>query len=419
MLDRETLRASWRAWWTPDPAFGCQVGPGWLQFVWTFVFNTGMALLLTVVAASFGSRVNVLETLRWNFVIAQFVGFTIHGLFWVVHRLLGRARVEALRPAGKVALYAGVPIVGVLIGYGGGMTFMGVDVPALIIQRPNILVAIIVLSILMTVFWNRYLTNRARLAEAQAEQARSEARANELERQAVTARLQALQAQIEPHFLFNTLANVVSLIETEPARARGMLERLIELLRSSLAASRAEQGTLGQELALLAPYLEILKVRMGARLRYAVDVEPALLDVQLAPLTLQPLVENAIRHGLEPKVEGGTVRIGARAQGEELLIEVMDDGMGFAPRAGSGVGLDNVRERLRSCYGNAARITIEDAQPGTRVRLWLPLHRAPAAVASEPARSGAEATPMALATLATPATTTPSARPRVRPLPSA
>jgi len=411
MLDRETLRASWRAWWTPDPAFGCQVGPGWLQFVWTFLFNSGMALLLTVVAASFGTRLNVLETLRWNFVISQFVGFSIHGLFWVVHRMLGPARVRALGPVAKVVLYAGVPITGVLIGYSAGMTLMGVDVPALIIQRPNILLAIVLLSILMTAFWYRYLTNRARLAEAQAEQARSEARANELERQAVTARLQALQAQIEPHFLFNTLATVVSLIDIDPARARGMLERLIELLRSSLAASRERQGTLGQELALLTPYLEILKVRMGRRLSYRVDVPPELHDAVLPPLTLQPLVENAVRHGLEPKIAGGSVQVHAQARDGELLIEVVDDGVGFAPHAGNGVGLTNVRERLRSEYGNAARFTVEEAGPGTRVRLGVPLElpRAAQAEAATAAKPGvrADAGP-----------TQPSASPSLHPLQS-
>jgi len=373
MLDRQTLRASWNAWWTPDPAFGCQVGPGWLQFLWTFLFNTAVALVLTVVAASFGTRLNVLETLRWNFVISQFVGFSIHILFWIVHRIMGPARVKRLSPVAKIVLYAGVPIIGVLVGYSAGMTFMGVDVPALIIQRPNILLAIAVLSILMTVFWNRWLTNRARLAEAQAEQARIEAHANELERQAVTARLQALQAQIEPHFLFNTLANVVSLIDTDPARARGMLERLIELLRSSLAASREQRGTLGQELALLTPYLEILKVRMGGRLSYRIDVPPELRGAALPPLTLQPLVENAVRHGLEPKVEGGSVQVRAQARDGELAIEVLDDGVGFGPHAGSGVGLTNVRERLRSQYGDAARCTVEEAAPGTRVRLSVPL----------------------------------------------
>jgi sensor histidine kinase YesM len=251
-----------------------------------------------------------------------------------------------------------------------------VDVPRLVVERPNVPLAIILLSLVMSAILYRHYANKALLAEAQAEQARARERAAELERQAVTARLQALQAQIEPHFLFNTLANVVSLIESEPARARGMLERLIELLRASLAASRAEEVTLRQEATLLAAYLEILKVRMGERLRYVIDIAPEVPQARLPPLTLQPLVENAIRHGLEPKIEGGMVSITAAGHEGQLVIEIADDGLGFAPRAGGGVGLANVRERLSSRYGDDARLTIEDARPGTRVRLTLPLQAA-------------------------------------------
>ena len=375
MFDREILLASWRDWWTPDPAFGKGVAPTWLYFVWTFLFNTSIAVVLTIAAALFSARFDFKAVLFSNLILSHSVGFSIHGLFWLLHRLMGRERVKALGMPGKLLLYAGVPIVGVMLGYLLGLSIMGVNVPALVIQRPDMLLAMVVLSLLMSAFWYRFLVNKARLAEAEAEQARSEARANELERQAVTARLQALQAQIEPHFLFNTLANVVSLIDSDPVRGRGMLMQLIDLLRSSLAASRGQQGTLGQELALLTPYLEILKVRMGSRLDYSIDVAADLHGASLPPLTLQPLVENAVRHGLEPKVTGGRVQVSARVHDGELCIEVADDGVGFSPQAGSGVGLANVRERLRSQYGPAARFTVEEASPGTRVRLSLPLQQ--------------------------------------------
>jgi len=127
------------------------------------------------------------------------------------------------------------------------------------------------------------------------------------------ARLRALQAQIEPHFLYNTLANVVSLIEVQPAQARHMLERFIDYLRASLAASRQERATLGAEADMIAAYLDVLGVRMGERLRYRIEVPAALRASSIAPMLLQPLVENAIAHGLEPKVEGGEVLLRARA----------------------------------------------------------------------------------------------------------
>ncbi len=122
-----------------------------------------------------------------------------------------------------------------------------------------------------------------------------------------------------------------------------MLERLIELLRASLAASRSERTTLGQETALIAAYLDILRIRMGERLSYSIDVPPELLDVSIPPLSLQPLVENSIKHGLEPKLEGGSVRLSARAADGALQLDVEDDGLGFSPRAGTGVGLDKFK----------------------------------------------------------------------------
>ncbi|MFN7433087.1 MAG: sensor histidine kinase, partial [Betaproteobacteria bacterium] len=199
------------------------------------------------------------------------------------------------------------------------------------------------------------------------------------ERQALDAQLRALQAQIEPHFLFNTLANVTGLIERQPADARRMLERLIELLRASLSASRAEQVTLAQELELCRAYLEIVALRMAGRLHYAIEADEAARRRPVPPLLLQPLVENAIQHGLEPKIEGGRVLVLAQQQGEALELIVQDDGAGFGNLTrGGGVGLSNLRERLATLFGDRARLTIEDAQPGTRVRLLLPPAAAPA-----------------------------------------
>jgi sensor histidine kinase YesM len=372
MFDADVIRASWRHYWSPDWMLPC-AGPAWMRLAWTFIFNCAIALVIALADWGFSRRGDFLGTLQWSFVIAQFVGFSIHGLFSLARLLVGTERIRALDGMSRAIFYAGIPITGVLAGYGLGLWALGVDVPRLVVERPNVPVAIILLSLVMSAVIYRHYANKAQLAEAQAEQARASARATELERRAVTAHLQALQAQIEPHFLFNTLANVVSLIESDPARARQMLERLIELLRASLAASRAQQVTLGHEAALLDAYLSILKVRMGERLRYRVDVPRTLADATLPPLLLQPLVENAVRHGLEPKVDGGAVAVRASEHDGRLDIEVEDDGLGFAPRAGSGVGLANVRERLRSHFGDTARLTVEDRQPGTRVRVTLPL----------------------------------------------
>jgi sensor histidine kinase YesM len=167
-------------------------------------------------------------------------------------------------------------------------------------------------------------------AEAERQAAAERERAAVMQRQATDAQLRVLQAQIEPHFLFNTLANVIGLIEHQPAEARRMLERLIALLRASLSASRADRVSLAQELDLCRAYLEIVAIRMAGRLHYAIEADDAVRGRSLPPLLLQPLVENAIQHGLEPKVEGGRVRIVARARADGALdLTVEDDGIGF------------------------------------------------------------------------------------------
>jgi LytS/YehU family sensor histidine kinase len=234
-------------------------------------------------------------------------------------------------------------------------------------------IAILIVSIIFSTFWYRYVSGRARLARAEADSERERAKAVELQRQAIDAQLRSLQAQIEPHFLFNTLANVVSLIDTAPDNARLMLERLIELLRASLAASRSERTTLGQETALVTAYLDILRIRMGERLSYTIDVPPDLMDAPIPPLSLQPLVENSVKHGLEPKLEGGRVNLIARSTGGALQLDVEDDGLGFSSDVGGGVGLTNLRDRIASLYGERGQLAVEALARGTRVRMTIPL----------------------------------------------
>lgn len=371
MLNVSVLRQSWRSWWSFST---CTVGPAWLQVLWTVLFNSAIAVVLTLMAWAFaGPRGDPLRYFIWNFVIAQSIGLTIHALYEAGGRLLGRERIEAFSTANRTIFFAGIPIVGCLIGYWIGLALLGVDVGRIVQGAPRVVVAIVIVSIIFSTFWSRYLSGRARLERAEAESERERAKAVDLQRQAIDAQLRSLQAQIEPHFLFNTLANVVSLIDTAPDKARLMLERLMELLRASLAASRSERTTLGQETALIAAYLDILRIRMGERLSYTISVPPELLNVSIPPLSLQPLVENSIKHGLEPKLEGGSVHLSARTADGALQLDVEDDGLGFSPHPGAGVGLANLRDRIASLYGARARLVIEELARGTRVRMTIPL----------------------------------------------
>jgi hypothetical protein len=216
-------------------------------------------------------------------------------------------------------------------------------------------------------------------AEVKAAQATETAEAESLKRQVVEARMAAMQAQVEPHFLFNTLASIDHLIETDPARASVMQKNLIALLRASMPTMReANDGgvrDLGRELAVIRPYLEILKVRMEERLATEIAVPEGLLSAQFPPMMIQTLVENAIKHGLEPKAEGGSLRLAAEIVHGKLQVTVADTGLGFgkAATAGTGVGLANIRERLQLLYGPKAALTVAANQPsGTVVTITVP-----------------------------------------------
>jgi len=192
--------------------------------------------------------------------------------------------------------------------------------------------------------------------------------------QMLQARLSALQAQIEPHFLFNTLANVRRLYETAPSRGREMLSCLIDYLRAALPSMRSTSSTLGRELDLARSFLTILQMRMGERLQFAIAAEASLLEAPMPPMVLPTLVENAIKHGLGPLPEGGRIDIRARRSGDDLEIEVRDTGVGFTASKGSGVGLANTRSRLAGLYGARASLQLAAAAPrGVVATLRLPL----------------------------------------------
>jgi hypothetical protein len=192
-----------------------------------------------------------------------------------------------------------------------------------------------------------------------------QARADEacLSAQMVEANLSALQAQIEPHFLFNTLANVRRLYELDATRGRSMLRHLVDYLRSALPSMRSSGSTLGRELDLIRSYLTILQLRMGERLRFSIDVDGAALDAALPPMVLPTLVENAVKHGLSALPEGGEVRVRAQRVDHQLIVEVADTGAGFTGASGSGVGLANTRARLAALYGSGAGLTLRNNLP--------------------------------------------------------
>jgi signal transduction histidine kinase len=214
---------------------------------------------------------------------------------------------------------------------------------------------------------------RIREIRTRAAMLKAEADRNLLSKQAVEAELKLMQAQVEPHFLFNTLASVQFLAETDPPKATQMLGHLLAYLRAALPQLRSNSTTLGQESDLAQAYLSIMQMRMGARLRFVIAIPDELRSHACPPMLLMSLVENAIQHGVEPQAEGGTVTLEARRDGKRLIVSVVDDGHGLGDKIGNGVGLSNLRERLAALFADQARFRLEQVAPhGARATVELP-----------------------------------------------
>lgn len=333
------------------------------QLALTLVFCTVIAILMTLL-----TRYGLLSNLKFSFSI----GLSIHLLSIALCAPRGMTRPDL-----KTALIA-IPL-GACIGFAIGGVLNGLDPRLLISEHPSTLLISLFMALIFGTAISYYFHARGVIAEATAA-----ARLAALERAAYESRLaesnlKMLQAQIEPHFLFNTLANVLSLIRDEPLKAERMLEDFIGYLRGALNRSRSADVTLADELELLRAYLDIQSIRMGERLRYAIEAPPELLDIRLPALLIQPLVENAIKHGLEPKPEGGELTVRISRDAAHLTIEVADTGLGIdmTTQPKPGIGLENIRERLNALHREDAKLQIETNQPcGVKATLVIPLDAA-------------------------------------------
>ncbi|HET7864978.1 MAG TPA: histidine kinase [Burkholderiaceae bacterium] len=329
----------------------------------------GIAALLTV----FGTRH---ETFLVNWVYSIAIGAScwlfIEGgrrvAAWLMNRRAG-TQAAAVWP-GSLSMVA-ITVLGAAGGYtlgtGIGDAFSGHHSPSLLHNQVALLV-----TALTTVGASYYFYASERLhhERAAAESAR---------RLALENQLRLLESQLEPHMLFNTLANLRVLIGIDPPRAQAMLDRLIAFLRATFEASRERMHPLATEFERLADYLQLMAVRMGPRLQFTLELPATLRELPIPPLLLQPLVENAIKHGLEPQVAGGQVSVSASRQGERLRIDVRDTGAGLDPGVpatrGTQFGTRQITDRLHAVYGEAATFSLQpagDAQGGTLARIELP-----------------------------------------------
>ena len=309
------------------------------------------------------------HALVYSFAISTSVWFLTDPVRIALHRWL---RTEpphywALNPRSMVWLFLAI-VLGYALGTTLGDLYAGVSTWALLTQSPQR-------------FWNFWFSSLGislgfLIFFYQREKSLA------LQRQATEAQLRLLESQLEPHMLFNTLATLRALITTDAPRAIAMLDRLNGYLRATLRASRSDGSqpahTLQDEFDRLRDYLELMAIRMGPRLHFALDLPEALARHPLPPLLLQPLVENAIRHGLEPKVAGGSVSVTARSVEGGLVLEVMDTGAGFhATPTGQGFGVAQVRERLATAHPGRSHLDLRSTpDTGTTARVHLPLVRA-------------------------------------------
>jgi len=306
------------------------------------------------------------------------------GTTWLINRWRGPGAERATWPGWPLMLVC--LIVGSTLGYSVGNQLgswlTGIESVGILRSGPRQGLSMVLLSLLPGLAVTYFFVSRSRLQAAQVQ-------AQTAQRQAAEHQLRLLESQLEPHMLFNTLANLRVLIALDPQRAQAMLDQLIAFLRATLTASRANTHSLREEFARLQDYLALMQIRMGTRLRASLDLPAELAELQMPPLLLQALVENAIKHGLEPSIEGGELHIRASLQGQgaaaRLLLEVRDGGVGLASAtpssAGTGFGLHQVRERLQTQFGRAASFQLSpraDGLPGTLASIRMPVQTNPA-----------------------------------------
>ena len=375
----------------PPPDLAAQTTQPWDGFARRGLRNQGVCVVIALLVwlMSSGGRGNLFTAWVYSAAIGTLCWLFIDGgRLLLAAWLPGRTQDSAYRRSrwpgpGWMLLCI---LVGTALGYTGGSAIgdavTGFVTPSLLQNRGAIAISIIVA---FAATWYFYANERLRAEQAAADAAR---------REAAEAQLMLLQSQLEPHMLFNTLANLRVLITLDPARAQTMLDHLISYLRATLGASRSGLHPLSAEFDRLADYLALMAVRMGPRLQVQLQLPDALRDLPVPPLLLQPLVENSIRHGLEPHVAGGRIEIKATQLGERLLLTVRDTGVGLAPdvpvapATGNGNGNGNgtshygtrhVTERLATLYGQRAYFRLalaDDGEGGTLAEVSLPMPEA-------------------------------------------
>ena len=327
----------------------------------TMVFNTAIAFILTAVGYGEGFQVNL--------IFSQCMGLSICAtMIAALH--FGRA---VTGPA-QWLLASGALLAGAAFGL---LTGSLVTEKGLLLTSGSYrdTAGVLAISVLFGIAAVYFFFSREQMARSRSRLQEERIQRLTTEKQMAETHLKLLQAQIEPHFLYNTLANILSLMETDIGQARAMLTDLSRYLRATLVRTRQTRTTIGQEMAVVQSYVNIFQRRMGDRLTCRVAVPEHLHSHPFPPLVVQPLVENAIRHGIEPLIEGGEITVQVEEADDKLRVRVMDTGRGIAggSHPDGGLGLTNIRERLEAIYGSQARLIMEENRPsGIKATIEVP-----------------------------------------------
>lgn len=327
----------------------------------TTLFNTVIALFLTFLDYGKGFAA--------NFIVSQCIGISICSAILAGHFVVDTSSRLKHFLMILVAMSIGA-VLGSLLGAG----IAGFPLKAVFQGKAALLFQLVSIGILFGAIITYFFFSQAQISETRRQMQDERIKRLDSEKGALEAHLKMLQAQIEPHFLFNSLSTVLSLLNTDSKKAGRMLTDLIHYLRVSLSKSRAENTTVYQEMEMIRAYLDIWKIRMGDRLEYHIQVADDVKALAIPPMLVQPLVENALKHGLEPATDGGRVEIVAVGKNEVISITVADTGQGVDEFGDAGFGLGSIRDRLRSLYGGNARLVLSENQPrGLKATIEIPL----------------------------------------------
>jgi len=329
-----------------------------LKIILLLIANTLIALFIVAIYPDSHFPVNL--------VYSQCIGISIAACSIIAINYFKTPRIAL-----QLAFIAGSVIVGAVIG----MTIGGVAVqsffpgamPALpqekyAFNRSNLVLALLFGTVITFIFFSLQKISDEKIKRLEAE------------KNTVITEIKLLQSQMEPHFLFNTLSNILGLIDPDPGKAKKMLESFTLFLRTSLVTARSETVALSQEMDVVKNYLDIFTVRMGDRLKYRIDIPADLQGLRIPPLLIQPLVENAVKHGLEPSISGGELVISGSKEGDRVRIVVADSGLGINELSpGSGIGVENIKKRLELVYGGRATLVFEENKPkGLKAVIEIP-----------------------------------------------